>query len=158
MWIGSLYKNGPTQHICISGVHSSIYYFSFWHHWMELTNILQALYDARFSQVFSTLQSVLADLINAAECWWSRFFLVLLILLNFGDRSKRVTFNFYQRHSHIHNFLSSLGRSKYFFAFFYIPCDLPEGKIHLLINTKSDLLAGLCWTMCTTKSQIIFCI
>ena len=25
MWIGSFYKNGPTQHICMSGVHSSTY-------------------------------------------------------------------------------------------------------------------------------------
>ena len=36
MWIGSLYKNGPTQHICMSGVHSSTYYFSFGHHLIEL--------------------------------------------------------------------------------------------------------------------------
>ena len=42
MWIGSLYKNGPTQHICMSGVHSSTY-FSFGHHWIELTNILQCI-------------------------------------------------------------------------------------------------------------------
>ena len=44
MWIGSLYKNGPTQHICMSGVHSSTYYFSFGHHWIELTNILLEVY------------------------------------------------------------------------------------------------------------------
>ena len=26
MWIGSLYKNRPTQYICMSGVHSSTYF------------------------------------------------------------------------------------------------------------------------------------
>ena len=47
MWIGSLYKNGPTQHICMSGVHFSTYSQpnyseKFWKaNLLELTNILQ---------------------------------------------------------------------------------------------------------------------
>ena len=49
MWIGSLYKNGPIQHICMSGVHSSTYSLKITQRGtlditlLELTNILQNL-------------------------------------------------------------------------------------------------------------------
>ena len=47
MWIGSLYKNGPIQHTCISSVHSSTYSLQITQRCilditlLELTNILQ---------------------------------------------------------------------------------------------------------------------
>ena len=53
MWIGSLYKNGPIQHICMSGVHSSIYSRPNYSEGyldatlLELTNILQSFWHVR---------------------------------------------------------------------------------------------------------------
>ena len=66
MWIGSLYKNGPTQHICMSGVHSSTYFS---------TKLLREVLDTTLLEITNILQNsskfefeVHHKSINKGEC------------------------------------------------------------------------------------------
>ena len=84
MWIGSLYKNGPTQHICMSGVHSSTYFSTKLLREVldttlfELTNILQLLWSNAFWNQVGFSLSLLSRyfcialfFISMLTCCWS---------------------------------------------------------------------------------------
>ena len=52
MWIGSLYKNGPTQHICMSGIHSSTYFS---------TKLLRKFLEATLLELTNILHQAFGD-------------------------------------------------------------------------------------------------
>ena len=71
MWIGSLYKNGPTQHICLSDVHSSTYFSTkllrifFWHH-------------STWANQFSTIN--IYTLLKSWESWSMKVRVMLIVV------------------------------------------------------------------------------